>query len=166
MIDDLFAFADAHFDVAFQLIKIFLRIDLVKIVPRVRALDHHDEKIAAVVEVLIAHRRFEFVAVFFDPVSAGSIAGFTFVSIRALLSSKPLRATRSTLSSARRALPLAIVPESEFLPFANRGRATFRQTKRRSAREQSRRVHAQFPGGGNDRFTQNFEATELLEREA
>ena len=38
MIDDAVAFADAYFDVAFELIKIFLGIDFVKIVPRVRPL--------------------------------------------------------------------------------------------------------------------------------
>ena len=68
MIDDAVAFADAHFDVALQLVEILLRIDEVKIVPRVRALDHHDEEIAPVVEIAVAHRRLEFVAVFFDPV--------------------------------------------------------------------------------------------------
>jgi hypothetical protein len=40
----------------------------VKIVPRVGPFNHHDEKIAAVIEITIAYRRFEFLAVFFDPI--------------------------------------------------------------------------------------------------
>ena len=68
MIDDPVAFADAHFDVAFELIKILLRIDQMKIVPRVRPLDDHHEKIAPIVEITIADRRLKFVGVLFDPV--------------------------------------------------------------------------------------------------
>jgi len=67
MIDDSVGFADADFDVALELIKIFLGIDEVKIVPRVWAFDDHDEKVAAIVEVTIADRRFKQVAVRFDP---------------------------------------------------------------------------------------------------
>ncbi len=67
MIDDPVAFADAHFDVALELVEKFFRIDLVKIVPRVRTLDHHDEEVAPVVEILIADRWFELVAMLFDP---------------------------------------------------------------------------------------------------
>src|SRR5438132_9355045 len=44
MIDDAVAFADANFDTAFELIKIFFRVAQVKIVPRVRPLDHHHKK--------------------------------------------------------------------------------------------------------------------------
>ena len=68
MIDDLVAFADAHFDVALQLIEIFFGIDQMKIVPRVRAHDDHDEKVASIVEITIAHRRLEEMTVLFDPV--------------------------------------------------------------------------------------------------
>ncbi len=68
MINDAIALADPHFDVAFELIEVFFRIDLVKIVPRIRAFNDHHEKIAPVVKILVAHRRFEFVRVFFDPV--------------------------------------------------------------------------------------------------
>ena len=68
MIDDAVAFADAHFDVALELIKILLRIDQMKIVPRVRPLDDHDEKIAPIVKIAIADRRLKFVAVLFDPI--------------------------------------------------------------------------------------------------
>jgi hypothetical protein len=68
MINDPVAFADAHFDVAFELIKIFLGIDEMKIVPGVWTFDHHDEKIAAIVEVAIADRRFKQIAVRFYPV--------------------------------------------------------------------------------------------------
>src|SRR5436305_2051982 len=53
MIDDPIAFADADFDVAFELIKIFLGIDEVKIIPRVRPLDDHDEKIAPVAKITV-----------------------------------------------------------------------------------------------------------------
>jgi hypothetical protein len=67
MIDDPVAFADADFDVALELIKIFLGIDEVKIVPRVWAFDDHDEKVAAIVEVTVADRRLKQVAVRFDP---------------------------------------------------------------------------------------------------
>ena len=68
VIDDFSTFTGPHFDVALQLIEILLRVDEVKIVPGIRTFYHHDKKVAPVVEVLIAHRRFEFVAVFFDPV--------------------------------------------------------------------------------------------------
>ena len=68
MIDDLVTFADADFDVALELVKIFLRIDLVKIIPRVRTFDHHDEKVAAIVEVKVADGRLEELAVGFNPV--------------------------------------------------------------------------------------------------
>ena len=67
MIHNAIALVDAHLDVAFELVEIFLRIDEMKIVPRVRTLDHHHEKIAAIIEVAVAHRRFEFVAVLFNP---------------------------------------------------------------------------------------------------
>src|SRR5437764_661471 len=50
MIDNVIAFADSHFDVAFELIEILLRIDEMKIVPRIRPLDNHDEKIAPYIE--------------------------------------------------------------------------------------------------------------------
>jgi hypothetical protein len=67
MIDDPIALADPHFDVALQLVEVFFRIDEMKIVPRVRSLDHHHEKIAPVIKITIAHRRFELFPVFFDP---------------------------------------------------------------------------------------------------
>ena len=38
-----------------------------KIVPGVRALDHHHKKIATIIEVTIAHRRLEFFTILFDP---------------------------------------------------------------------------------------------------
>src|ERR1700720_1654255 len=55
MIDDVIALADAHFNIALQLVEVFFRIDQMKIVPRVGAGDNHDEKIASVVEITIAH---------------------------------------------------------------------------------------------------------------
>ena len=67
MIDDFVAFADAHFDIALELVKIFFRIDEMKIVPRVWAFDDHDEKVAAVVEVTVTDRRLEQLAVCLDP---------------------------------------------------------------------------------------------------
>jgi hypothetical protein len=68
VIDDAIAFADAHLDVALELVKIFFRIDLVKIVPRIGAGDHHDEEIAPIVEIAVAHRRLEEMPVLFDPI--------------------------------------------------------------------------------------------------
>src|ERR1051326_7362331 len=67
MIDDAIPFANTHFDVAFHLIKIFFRVDQVKIVPRVRSLDYHHKKIAPIIEITITHRRLKLVPVFFDP---------------------------------------------------------------------------------------------------
>ena len=49
VINDPIAFADAHFDVALQLVEILLRIDKMKIVPRVGALDDHHEKVAPII---------------------------------------------------------------------------------------------------------------------
>jgi hypothetical protein len=68
MIDNPVAFADTHFDVAFELIKIFFRIDQMKIVPRVRAFDHHHEKVAPVIKIPVTYWRLEFLPVLFDPV--------------------------------------------------------------------------------------------------
>ena len=68
VIDDPIAFANAHFDVAPKLIKIFLGIDQMKIVPRVRTLDNHHEKIAPVIKVTVAYRWLEKMAVLCDPV--------------------------------------------------------------------------------------------------
>lgn len=67
IIDDPFTFADPDLDIAFQLIKIFFRIDAVKVVSCVRSLDDHDKEIPAVVEVAVAYRRFEEMAILFDP---------------------------------------------------------------------------------------------------
>ncbi len=68
MIDDGVAFPDAHFNVAFELIKIFFGVDQMKIVPRIWAFDHHHKKIASVVKITITDRRFEFFAILFDPI--------------------------------------------------------------------------------------------------
>ena len=59
MIDDAIAFADAHLDIAFKLVKIFFRIDEMKIIPRVWPFDHHHEEIAAIIKIAVAHRRLE-----------------------------------------------------------------------------------------------------------
>ena len=61
------ALADTHFDVAFELIKVLLGIDQMKIVPRVRTFDDHHEKIATVVEITVAYRWFKLVAILLDP---------------------------------------------------------------------------------------------------
>src|SRR4051812_26531866 len=63
IIDDLLAFADAHFDVAFELKEILLGIDLMEIVPRIWTDDHHHKEVASVVEKTIANRWFEQVPV-------------------------------------------------------------------------------------------------------
>src|SRR5437773_6116335 len=68
VIDDAIAFANAHFDVALELIEILLRIDQMKIVSRVRTLDDHHEKIAPVIEITVAYRWLEKMAVLCDPV--------------------------------------------------------------------------------------------------
>ena len=49
VINDPFAFANAHFDVALELVKIFFRIDEMKIVSSIRTLDDHDEKVAPII---------------------------------------------------------------------------------------------------------------------
>jgi len=67
VIDDAVAFADADFDVALELIKIFLRIDEMKIVPGIRSFDDHDEKVAAIVEVAVTDWRLEQLAIRLDP---------------------------------------------------------------------------------------------------
>ena len=67
VVHDPVALADAHFDVALQLVEKLFGIDLVKIVPRVGAHDDHDEEIAPVVEVTVAHRRLEEGPVLFNP---------------------------------------------------------------------------------------------------
>lgn len=68
MIDDPVAFADAHFNVALELIEVLLGINEMKIVPGVWAFDDHDEKIAAIIEIPVADGRLKQVAVCFDPV--------------------------------------------------------------------------------------------------
>src|SRR6266704_4528152 len=67
MIDDAIAFANAHLNVALKLVKVLLRINEMKIVPRVWPLDDHHEKITSVIEITIAYGWFEFVGVLFDP---------------------------------------------------------------------------------------------------
>src|SRR5437870_3323773 len=68
VIDDAIAFADAYLNVTLELVKVLLRINEMKIIPRVRSLDDHHEKIPSVVQITVAHRRLKFVSVFFDPV--------------------------------------------------------------------------------------------------
>jgi hypothetical protein len=68
VINNATAFTDPHLDVAFELIEILFRIYQMKIVPRVWAFDDHHEKIAPVVKIAIAHRRFKFVGILLNPV--------------------------------------------------------------------------------------------------
>ena len=50
------------------MIEVLLRIDEMKIIPRVWPLDDHYEKITSVVEITIAYRWLELLPVLFDPV--------------------------------------------------------------------------------------------------
>ncbi|MEY2491140.1 MAG: hypothetical protein QOH24_91 [Verrucomicrobiota bacterium] len=68
MIDDPLAFTNAHPDVSLKLVEVLFRIDQMKIVSRIWAGDHHDEKVAAVVKIAVADRWLEKVAVLFNPV--------------------------------------------------------------------------------------------------
>jgi len=68
MIDDAIAFANAHLDVPLELVKILFRVDQMKIVPSVGAFDDHHEKVAPVIEILVAHGRLKLFPVLFDPV--------------------------------------------------------------------------------------------------
>ena len=68
VIDDSVAFTDAHFNVALQLVKKLFRVNHMKIVPRIRPGDDHHEKIAPVIDIPIAHRRFEQMPVLVDPI--------------------------------------------------------------------------------------------------
>src|SRR5262249_15162078 len=67
VVNDAVAFADTHFNVPFELIEVLLRINEMEIVPRVGALDDHHKKITAVIKIPVAHRRFKFLGVLFDP---------------------------------------------------------------------------------------------------
>src|SRR6476661_5390716 len=67
MVNNAVAFTNTHFDVPLELVKIFFRIDQVKVVSRVWTLDHHHKKIAPIIEVTIAYRRLELFTILFDP---------------------------------------------------------------------------------------------------
>ena len=67
MINDVIAFADPDLDVPLELVKKFLRINLVEVVSRVRSLDDHDEEVAPVIKIAVADRRLEEMTVLFDP---------------------------------------------------------------------------------------------------
>src|SRR5437773_11438698 len=67
MVNNAVAFPNTHFNVPLELVKIFFRIDQMKVVPGIRALDHHHKKIATIIEVTIAHRRLKFFAILLDP---------------------------------------------------------------------------------------------------
>src|SRR6267154_4558442 len=67
MVNNAVAFPNTHFNVPLELVKIFFRINQMKVVPGVRALDHHHKKIAPITKVTIAHRRLKVVATLLDP---------------------------------------------------------------------------------------------------
>src|SRR6266478_9553602 len=67
MVNNAVAFPNTHFNIPLELVKIFFRIDQMKVVPGVRALDHHHKKVATIIEVTIAHRRLKFFAILLDP---------------------------------------------------------------------------------------------------
>src|SRR5206468_7707793 len=60
MIHDAIPFSDAHLNVALELVEVLFRIDEMKIVPRIRPLDDHHEKIPSIVQIPIAHWRLKF----------------------------------------------------------------------------------------------------------
>src|SRR5215216_6806112 len=68
MINDAVAFADTHFDVSFELIKVLFRISEMKIVSCVRAFDDHHKKIPAVIKITVAYRWLKFVSILLNPV--------------------------------------------------------------------------------------------------
>src|SRR5207245_2369774 len=68
MINNAIPLADAHFDVALELVEILFRIDQMKVIPRVGTLNDHHEKVASVIKITVAHRRLELFPVLFDPV--------------------------------------------------------------------------------------------------
>ena len=67
MIDDSIPFPDPNLNVAFELVKIFLRIDEMEIVPRIRTDDDHHKKIAPIIKISITDWRFKEMTIFFDP---------------------------------------------------------------------------------------------------
>jgi hypothetical protein len=67
VVDYPIPFPNSDLNVAFQLVKVLLRIDQMEIVAGIRPFDDHDEKIATIVKVLIAHRRLEFVSILLNP---------------------------------------------------------------------------------------------------
>src|SRR6266516_220737 len=60
--------ADAHFDVALELVEILFRIDQMKVIPRVGTLNDHHEKIASVIKITVANWWLELFSVLFDPI--------------------------------------------------------------------------------------------------
>lgn len=68
VIDDAIRFANPDFDIAFKLVKIFFRIDQMKIVSGIRPGDDHNKEIPAVVKVPIANRRFKQLPILLDPI--------------------------------------------------------------------------------------------------
>ena len=69
VVDDAVPFPDPHFDVAFQLVKVLFRVDLMKIVTCVWSGDDHDKKIAAIIKITIADWWLELISIFFDPMA-------------------------------------------------------------------------------------------------
>src|SRR5438309_1993672 len=66
MVNNAVAFPNTHLNIPLELVKIFFGINQMKVVPGIRALDHHHKKIATIIEVTIAHRRLNFFAILLD----------------------------------------------------------------------------------------------------
>src|SRR5580765_7361717 len=67
MVNNAVAFTNTHFDVPLELVKIFFRINQMKVVSGVWTLDHHHKKITPIIEVTIAYRRLELFTILLDP---------------------------------------------------------------------------------------------------
>ena len=67
VVDDAAVLPRLDDDVTLQLHEELFAIDFMKIVPGVRAADHHGEEITAAVEIFVAHRRLEICTVGFGP---------------------------------------------------------------------------------------------------
>src|SRR6266516_3360749 len=66
VINNAIPLADAHFDVALELVEILFRIDQMKVIPRVGTLNDHHEKIASVIKITVANWWLELFSVLFD----------------------------------------------------------------------------------------------------
>jgi len=114
VINDAIAFADTHFNVAFELIEILFRIDQMKIVPRVGAFDDHHEKISAIIKIPVAYWRLEFLSILFNPllnVNRRLHSGHRHERI----SARVKRQTHAVVARMRLASPFAYPDSTGFL---------------------------------------------------